>query len=76
MNPTRICPICTQTDDHPRHVIALPDGVDVARHMDCCAMVTGCPVCTAQIADANGATGDALREHLLTLPAVDLTEGA
>lgn len=74
MNPVRLCPICGQTDDHPRHVIALPDGVDVARHMDCCAMVTGCEVCTAQIAGASGVTGEALRTHLVSLPPTDLGE--
>lgn len=62
----RTCIGCTQTDDHPRHVIALPDGSDVGWHMDCHQLATGCETCAAQLADAGGATGDDLRLHLTT----------
>jgi hypothetical protein len=63
-SPLRLCPICGQTDDHPRHVITLPEGMDVARHMDCCAQHAGCPVCASQLADAGDVKGEALRAHL------------
>lgn len=72
-NPVRVCPICTQTDDHPRHVVSLPDGTDLAIHMDCCAVGRNCAVCKAQIAEAGKAKGESLRKHLLSLPPVDLT---
>lgn len=63
-NPLRVCLGCGQTDDHPRHVIALQDGSDVPWHMDCHALATGCDVCKSQIAGAEGVTGDELRTHL------------
>lgn len=46
--------------------MSLPDGTDMALHMDCCAAARNCDVCSAQIADAAGATGETLRAHLLT----------
>jgi len=64
--PVRTCIGCTQADDHPRHVIALPDGSEVTWHMDCHQLATGCEVCTSQIAGAEGKTGDDLRLHLTT----------
>jgi hypothetical protein len=68
-NPTRPCIGCGQVDDHPRHVVATPDGNAAPWHMDCHARsANGCEVCAAQIAGAGGATGEALREHLLSLP--------
>lgn len=60
----RTCIGCTQTDDHPRHVISMPNEVEVNWHMDCHAIATGCEVCQASVAGANGVIGDALREHL------------
>lgn len=61
---TRTCIGCTQTDDHPRHVVVLPDGSEVPWHMDCHRLITGCDVCAAQTKGAKGLTGDALRGHL------------
>ncbi|GIM88895.1 hypothetical protein [Paractinoplanes toevensis] len=69
MNPIRTCPICTGTDDHPRHVIDVADTT-IAVHMDCCATARNCDVCKAQLAGVGGVKGnpkgDRLREHLLT----------
>lgn len=65
-NPTRTCIGCAATDDHPRHVLALPDGSEVGFHMDCHVIATNCEVCSAQLAGAKGAKGDKLRAHLLT----------
>lgn len=62
----RTCIGCGQTDDHPRHVIALPEGSEVTWHMDCHAIATSCDTCMTQTAGADGATGDALREHITT----------
>jgi hypothetical protein len=75
MNPVRTCMGCNQTDDHPRHVIALATG-QVSYHMDCCVennyhlrygeAVRGCEHCTRTLADApDGARGDALRAHIV-----------
>lgn len=68
-NPVRTCIGCAQTDDHPRHEHATPDGASVSYHMDCCAIARNCPVCKAQLAGVGGIAGnpkgDQLREHLL-----------
>jgi hypothetical protein len=77
-NPTRVCPICTQTDDHPRHIVPTAAGVDVAFHMDCHVLVADCDVCKDQLEGVGGVDGnpkgEALREHLVlnTGPAADL----
>jgi hypothetical protein len=65
-NPVRTCIGCEQTDDHPRHVVAHPDGSTVTWHMDCHAIASGCDVCRDQTAAANGVKGDELRAHLVT----------
>lgn len=75
MNPIRTCPICSGTDDHPRHVFDAA-GTTVALHMDCCATSRNCEVCTAQLDGVGGVKGnpkgDALRKHLRsTGPAAD-----
>lgn len=64
-NPTSTCIGCTQTDDHPRHLIDI-GGVNVYWHMDCHAIATGCPICTGIVANAHGAKGGKLRTHLTT----------
>jgi len=64
----RVCVACTQTDDHPRHIIDLGNGSEAGMHPDCCVMVRDCAVCKTQLADAKGAKGDQLREHLVSLP--------
>lgn len=65
--PLRTCTRCGQTDDHPRHNIAVPVGQKpVNFHMDCHALL-GCPICLHQLKDADGAQGDELRGHLVAL---------
>jgi hypothetical protein len=63
----RTCAFCEQTDDHPHHSVVLqiqPELIEVSMHLDCCALARRCPSCAAQVAGANGATGDAMRRHL------------
>lgn len=70
-NPVRPCPACQVFDDHPRHVVALDSGEDLALHMDCCAE-RGCKICAHQlalVAHAPGVVGDELRNRLVLLPA-------
>lgn len=63
--PLRTCTRCGQTDDHPRHNIAVPVGQKPANfHMDCHALM-GCPICVEQTKDADGAQGDELRGRLV-----------
>lgn len=66
MSLSRTCIGCGITDDHPRHVIALPDNTEVTWHMDCHARTTPCESCAHTVEIAAGATGDALREVLTT----------
>jgi len=48
----RECTICGQFDDHPRHTVAHPVGVeDVMAHFDCHAG-EGCDVCAQALQDA------------------------
>lgn len=69
VNPVRPCWGCSVFDDHPRHVVVLANGADEPMHVDCCADRRGCQVCAQQIADvAPGTVGQAMREHLLSLP--------
>jgi len=61
----RTCLACGLTDDHPKHVVAIPpDMAEVPWHMDCHLSVTGCTVCAQQIEGAHGLTGDDLRKHI------------
>lgn len=68
-NPVRTCPVCTKTDDHPRHVHDT-GRFTLALHMDCCAIAYDCEVCAAQLDGVGGVEGnpkgDALRDHLVT----------
>lgn len=65
-NPIRTCLGCTQTDDHPRHVIDL-DGVNLTNwHPDCHAQITGCENCAVLVKSAGGKTGEALRTHIMS----------
>lgn len=64
--PVRTCIGCTQTDDHPKHVVVLPGDIDVTWHLDCHVIATGCEDCTGELQGADGATGDELRAHLTT----------
>jgi hypothetical protein len=69
-NPVRVCVGCAQSDDHPRCVVATPDGATVTYHMDCHAIIADCAVCKAQLEGVGGVAGnpkgDALREYLKT----------
>lgn len=70
-NPIRTCIGCTQSDDHPRHVVALADGSEVTWHQDCHALATGCAVCAATVESAAGLKGDELRSHIVSGGAAD-----
>ena len=63
--PVRSCSLCGQQDDHPRHVIAAPDGSVDDRHMDCCRSA-GCPdgSCGEVTKGAEDLRGDDLVKHL------------
>lgn len=64
-NLMRPCIACGQVDDHPRHTVVIPPNQDEIRwHMDCHLMVTGCELCAAALAGADGVIGDELRAHL------------
>lgn len=68
--PQRTCTGCGQTDDHPRHVIAVPAGQPLVNfHMDCHRLI-GCPICTEQLKNADGAQGTELRGHLIAKDAL------
>jgi hypothetical protein len=62
-HPLGTCIGCGQTDDHPKHRIALRDGSEIVWHHDCHAIATGDPV-SAAVA-AKGLKGDKLREHIV-----------
>lgn len=70
-HPVRPCVACKVFDDHPRHVVVDPlnPGNEELMHMDCCRDTRGCGVCAAQLAGADGKTGDDLRIHLESLAA-------
>lgn len=66
-NPVRNCLACGGIDDHPRHVVVLPDGSDSAFHYDCHARLNPpCESCTELSTGAGGVTGDDFRAHLLS----------
>jgi hypothetical protein len=64
MTVVRACLGCEQSDDHPKHVMALRDGSDAPWHMDCHAK-TGCESCRAQTANQGDARGEAFRAILI-----------
>jgi hypothetical protein len=68
---TSTCIGCGANDNHPKHVVVIgPEHESVAWHMDCHARASVvCDVCTSQTKGASGLTGDALRTHLIGLPA-------
>jgi hypothetical protein len=75
MHPVRVCVACTQSDDHPRHQVGLPDGSSAYFHFDCHSLL-GCEHCTDQLEGVGGVEGNpkgqALRDHLWTTgPAPD-----
>lgn len=57
--PLRVCDVCNQADDHPRHVQPIRGGTNLVRHLDCCA-AKGCGICQATEAVTAGARGDKL----------------
>jgi hypothetical protein len=60
----RACIFCTLEDDHPKHEQIHPGMVSVYAHIDCCARVTHCPLCTKSVQGAEGKRGDDLRAHI------------
>jgi hypothetical protein len=65
--PIRLCDVCGGMDDHPRHMVASPDGADEQiRHLDCCA-AAGCPdgTCDALLENYTGSSGADLLAHLM-----------
>ena len=64
----RACIGCTQTDQAPKHTMAVADGtnggVDVHWHYDCHAVATGCATCQKVVSDSGGAQDGALVEFL------------
>jgi len=65
--PIRPCDLCGLEDDHPRHMVATPDGEgEQIRHLDCCA-AAGCPsgTCADQVAGTEGLSGVDLLAHIL-----------
>lgn len=68
----RLCSRCNQRDDHPHHGVIIqlqPELIVESMHLDCCAEARGCESCAAQVADAVGKTGDAMREHIVAFHA-------
>lgn len=61
--PRRFCDVCTQVDDHPRHVQSQKGGAPLVRHLDCCA-AQGCEVCQTTEAVTGGARGKKLLEKI------------
>ncbi len=62
--PVRFCPLCRQSDDHPRHTRTTePD--DVARHLDCCR-AAGCPdgTCNEFLGDAKPGVGVKMLDYI------------
>lgn len=61
----RTCIGCGQTDNHPKHRIALGDGNEAAWHMDCHARSgDGCESCAAQKEGAEHLVGEEFRAHI------------
>jgi len=69
----RTCISCTQTDDHPKDIVDHGTFM-VVWHLDCHVIATGCPSCKILLAAADGAKGDELRVHLVSLPPLVLDE--
>lgn len=60
----RTCIACGQTDDGPKHVVAVDPVNDVNWHFDCHATVTGCEPCVETVKAAKGKKDLDLVEHL------------
>jgi hypothetical protein len=65
MNPIASCLACGQTDDHPKHSVAITPVNYVDWHYDCHHAVTGCEICAPIVKSAKGKTGEELRAHLM-----------
>lgn len=63
VRPLRVCDVCNQADDHPRHVQGRPGLPALTRHMDCCAS-EGCEVCAGTEKANKGLRGQKLIDHL------------
>lgn len=64
-NFVRKCIYCAQEDDHPKHETIHPGHISVYAHKDCCAEVTGCELCTPEVAGAKGKRGEEFRAYLI-----------
>jgi hypothetical protein len=71
---SRVCDVCGQVDDHPRHIIHVAAGhpvtgapmdLTVTRHIDCC-QGAGCPdgSCDVVLGHAGAKRGPDLVAHL------------
>lgn len=61
----RKCIYCSIEDTDPKHEQVHPGMVSVWAHMDCCAQVTQCELCSPLIARANGKRGEELRAFIM-----------
>jgi hypothetical protein len=68
--PVRPCFVCGQFDDHPRDVVALPDGSTAFAHHDCHASLDPpCPSCSWLVQHKGDLVGDEWRGHVESLHA-------
>lgn len=66
--PSRPCLGCGQTDNHPKHQAVQPDGSSAYWHLDCHSLVDPpCESCSWQVADAKGAKGTVLQQHIIRI---------
>lgn len=64
--PVRNCTDCAQEDTDPRHIVVLPDGVEIYHHLDCGSRRNPpCELCAPQLEGWDGTTGDGLRAHIM-----------
>lgn len=66
--PLRTCVGCGQVDDHPRDVVALPDGSAANWHHDCHSRIDPpCESCTWLVQHKGDLTGDAWRTQIVNV---------
>lgn len=73
-NPVKTCLGCGQNDDHPKHVVTLPDHSETTWHNDCHSRANpSCEICTHVVAHSDGRQGDELRAHIVgyNIPTLD-----
>lgn len=65
-NPVKTCLGCGQSDDHPKHVVTLPDHSEVAWHNDCHSRAhPPCEICAHVVTHSDGRQGQELRDHIV-----------